>query len=364
MRNIANKTDGVGDTLTAGDFNSFNEELENAVLSTDQSLDVAGGPDTNLNMLGNAIAAYANAGSTYQDSGSTNSYILAISSNLKSVTKYYDRMSVRFKPGSSNTGPSTVNVNNLGVKNIVDEIGVALVANTIIINRYITLTYILSSDIFELLSGDVTQTGSETLTNKTFESPVINIGVSGSAISDSTPEKSSESGSSGSDSTISRGDHEHPVFQMIIWRMTTNESVGTQEPVGGGGSDWEVADTDLQSTPLGNQLVTESSGTFSFTETGWWSIRAYGHGSGTAASNTQASVNMSSNTGVLVDAVSNISDAGRRCHISLEALVKITDISTQKIHLAQSDNATNTFSLLGSTSANKTYIVFEKKSDL
>lgn len=178
MRDIALKN--LGDDLDSGDFNSFNEELENIVRDSDQTLDAAGGPNTDLNMLSKAASAYANAGSSYQDSGVADAYVLAIASNLQSVTKYYSNMTVTFKAGATNTGASTVNISGLGVKSITDSSGVALVADVILVNDYIKIVYNLSDDRFELetyknnktgvhgVTGDVVgETNTQTLTNKT-----------------------------------------------------------------------------------------------------------------------------------------------------------------------------------------------------
>ena len=81
MRDITNKTDGAGDTLGAGDFNSFNDELENLVRSSGETLDLPGGPDSNLFMLAQTIATYA--ASTYKDTGSANAYVLGRHELLK-----------------------------------------------------------------------------------------------------------------------------------------------------------------------------------------------------------------------------------------------------------------------------------------
>ena len=93
MRNIGTKVDGT-DVLSGDEFNSDQNELENIVTSADITLDADTGPDTNLNMLSEAVAAYANAGNVYQDSGAADAYVLSLTTNLKSVTKYYDNMMI------------------------------------------------------------------------------------------------------------------------------------------------------------------------------------------------------------------------------------------------------------------------------
>lgn len=155
MRNIATKDDTK--TLSASDYNANEDELENFVTNTDQSLDPAGGPDTNLTMMGRTAAAYANAGAVYQDSGAANAYVLALASNLKSVFKYYTGLQVTFKVGNSSTGASTVNVAALGVKSITLPDGTALSIGDLIIGTYATLVYNLGDDRFEVVSVVVPQ---------------------------------------------------------------------------------------------------------------------------------------------------------------------------------------------------------------
>lgn len=153
MRNIAIKTDNVGDTFSAGAFNTnIGSELENICISADFSLDPEAGPDVNVNMLGQSAAAYANAGQQYQDSGIANAYVLAISTNLKSVSQYYDGMKVTFKAGNANTGASTVNVSALGIKNIKNQFGETLLVGEIFKDSYYNLVYNDSASYFEISS--------------------------------------------------------------------------------------------------------------------------------------------------------------------------------------------------------------------
>lgn len=113
MLNFAVKSDGVGDKLTANEFNNYIDELENSVTNSGQTLS---GADTN--QLGKAIAIYAGAGDYYLDSGSANAYVLSPVSLRQVPTSYIDGLKVRFVPDNTNTGASTVNLNGLGVKDI------------------------------------------------------------------------------------------------------------------------------------------------------------------------------------------------------------------------------------------------------
>lgn len=154
MRDVATKADGV-DVMPAANYNAQRAELENAVLSADITLDPDAGPDTDLNMLGQTMAAYANAANVYQDSGSADTYVLSITSNLKLVPKYYAGMKVMFKIGNTNTGASTINVNAIGAKSFTLPDGTALPANALIVDTYVIAIYNLGSDRFELAIKEI-----------------------------------------------------------------------------------------------------------------------------------------------------------------------------------------------------------------
>jgi hypothetical protein len=169
MRNIGVKADDAGDTLSASAFNAnFGSELENFCTSADFSLDPEAGPDTNLNMMGQSAAAYANAGQQYQDSGAANAYVLSIATNLKSVSKYYDGLKATFKPGNTNTGASTVNIASLGVKSITREDGTTLLPGDITADKYVTIIYNLTNDRFELVIVELSRIGKNSLINGDF----------------------------------------------------------------------------------------------------------------------------------------------------------------------------------------------------
>lgn len=157
MRNISSKSQG--DILPSGDFNAnLRSELQNTVQSADFTLDSEGGPDTNVNMLAQAIALYANAGWYYADSGSANAYTLTRVGNLKSVPAYKDGMIIVFIADNANTDASTINVDTLGSKSLTVIGGTDLVGGEIRTDQYIIARYHLSGDRFEIVySGAITQ---------------------------------------------------------------------------------------------------------------------------------------------------------------------------------------------------------------
>lgn len=156
MRELSLKTDNVGDTLPASDFNAnIRNELQNVVTSAGFTLDPEGGADTNLNMLGQTVAKYANASWYYQDSGTANNYLLSRVGTLKSLDAYVDGVTVLFKIGNTNTGASTINVDSIGSKNLTDESGNALVANALLGGSYAIARYNSTDNRFELVYTSV-----------------------------------------------------------------------------------------------------------------------------------------------------------------------------------------------------------------
>lgn len=66
------------------------------------------------------------------DTGGANTYVLTF---VASFTSYLDGIIVYWIPANTNTGPSTININGLGVINITNPDGSALVAGEIVANQ-------------------------------------------------------------------------------------------------------------------------------------------------------------------------------------------------------------------------------------
>jgi hypothetical protein len=72
------------------------------------------------------------------DTGSTNAYILNFTANFSTLA---NGIVIYWLPANNNTGPSTINVNNLGVVNIVNPSGTVLGANQIVANQMAQIVY-------------------------------------------------------------------------------------------------------------------------------------------------------------------------------------------------------------------------------
>lgn len=86
----------------------------------------------------------------YDDSGVADAYVLDLRANQQGPQSLFDGLTAVFTVGNTNTGASTVNVNALGVKNITDAAGVALLAGDLTATAVVTIRYNLSADRFEL----------------------------------------------------------------------------------------------------------------------------------------------------------------------------------------------------------------------
>lgn len=170
MRDISTKADNAGDVLSASDFNAQQVEQENAVTSSGQTLDAAGGPDTDLTMLSKTMAAYGSGAVYYEDSGSSNAYILTRQGSLASLPDYIDGAVVLFKAAAANTGASTINVDGLGAKDLVSMSGDDLNSHDIVPGVYYAAVYDATNDEFNILPfGSAAYTAHNYLINGGFQ---------------------------------------------------------------------------------------------------------------------------------------------------------------------------------------------------
>lgn len=100
------------------DLNGFKNENNNLISSA--GLTPLAGSN---NQTTQAVSTYAAAGDFYTDSGVADAYVLNVVGSRQSPTSYVTGMRIRFEPGNTNTGASTVNVNGLGVQDFKLDTG-------------------------------------------------------------------------------------------------------------------------------------------------------------------------------------------------------------------------------------------------
>lgn len=146
MRNIDTKVDNTAPSgtgrLPAAQFNSIQDEMENAAVSSGITLDPSAGPDTDLYMLSQAMARYASGGIFCRDTGSVaNSFVLSSPKNFRMPKAYFTGMTVLFYPAHASTGASQINAFTLGGKSLLDHDGVALVGGEVVADQLCCAIY-------------------------------------------------------------------------------------------------------------------------------------------------------------------------------------------------------------------------------
>lgn len=158
-----------------------------------------------------------------------------------------------------------------------------------------------------------------------------------------------------------------PTLPMIIWRLNA-DITNSQTPLGSAGGKWEIADDTKTEDQLGSTSVTESSGIFTFTSTGYWNIRVTGAHVNTIRAEKNCGISIKatqdasaySTVSSYVTSFNNASDfASGSCGI----LLKIEDVANDKVQFGYSAGASGTRAR-GATGSNETHVVFEKKRDL
>lgn len=133
MLNYPTKVDGVS-TLPAAEYNDAATELKNAVTGTGLALS-SGDPL----QLAKALTWEAQSGNFYTDSGTANAVILT--NSQAGTAAYRDGMRIRFRKGVANTGAVTINVQSMGVVNLLRASGIALATGDIAATRLVTADY-------------------------------------------------------------------------------------------------------------------------------------------------------------------------------------------------------------------------------
>ncbi|KKL10993.1 hypothetical protein LCGC14_2550290, partial [marine sediment metagenome] len=141
----------TGGFLTALEWNEVPSEIQNVIEAL--GLVLSSG---DLNQLGKAIVGYASAGPFYSETGIANAYVATIigtKQGLHALSAVTDGAIVRFRPGNVNTGASTLNVNSLGVKDIVRENGDVLSAGDLDITRDIAVRWDQTADDWRVFNS-------------------------------------------------------------------------------------------------------------------------------------------------------------------------------------------------------------------
>jgi hypothetical protein len=154
----------------------------------------------------------------------------------------------------------------------------------------------------------------------------------------------------------------------MVWRLV-NSVYNDADPLGSGGSDWEISDDILMEDFLGpSTAVTENSGIFTFGSTGYWKVDLTAVFGNDAAADLNINAQIQGTTDAAAYqalAVSNtsISASGAEDSVNTFCLLKISDTSNEKVKALTSVGSATTYAV-GDGSINFTSLCFQKLSDL
>jgi hypothetical protein len=155
------------------------------------------------------------------DTGTTNAYATALTPPLLS---YYDGLAIWMLPANSNSGPSTVNINGLGARNIVRRGGGPLQAGDMPAQYKSLLTYNVLHGNFELYGTGFTIGGfMPILTANT--TLYVNTATGSDTLYDGTA--AAITGPHGPFKTIMRAINETFKYGPSVYTMTINVAAGT-----------------------------------------------------------------------------------------------------------------------------------------
>jgi hypothetical protein len=134
MKDLSGKV--TNDQLTAAEFDDFFGENKNQAEAAGITLS-----DSDNFQLAKSVANQSATGDFYTGGGTATAYVLTTIAPRQGLTAYTVGARVRYIASVTNTGAATVNINSVGVVNIVHDDGSALKAGQIVQNNIITLVY-------------------------------------------------------------------------------------------------------------------------------------------------------------------------------------------------------------------------------
>jgi len=139
----------TGDVYGVDEFNNtISQELQSVVSNTDQTFDPG-----DSEQLAQGVVKTASAILEYNDSGTTNSYVLT-KIGFIALPFYVEGMTCIFKVVNTNTGASTVNVDGLGVAPLMDGNGNDLLGGELVADLSAEIIYL--NNVFVLVNESTT----------------------------------------------------------------------------------------------------------------------------------------------------------------------------------------------------------------
>jgi hypothetical protein len=131
----------IGDDLTANDANKSFVDMNNIVVRVGNNIGTALSDSDNY-ALNDGTNAFATSRSNAFDVSGTNNAIILTTSNTFNhapIRSYFAGLKVGFFTSATNTGPTTINIDSLGVKNVKTITGIDFIGGEL--NSYVELIY-------------------------------------------------------------------------------------------------------------------------------------------------------------------------------------------------------------------------------
>lgn len=138
---------GSAPTVDAAAYNGFKLENNNFIEGSGQTLNTSDRQQTHK-----AAADFSANGDFYTGSGSADTYAANPVSPREGIHALQNGMQIRFVVPATNTGASTLNVNSLGVKDLKNWDGSALVGSELVQGEIVTVIYISSPGEWRLIN--------------------------------------------------------------------------------------------------------------------------------------------------------------------------------------------------------------------
>lgn len=147
MQDLNDKT--TSGTVTAAEWNEMPSEIQQVI--EDAGITLSG---ADLVQLAKAIANMVATMDFYSDStGAADAYVLLPIGIKEGLEALIDGARARFRPANASTGASTVNVNGLGVKDLLQEDGTAIIASDLVTTRDAEIRYDAGLDDWFLIGA-------------------------------------------------------------------------------------------------------------------------------------------------------------------------------------------------------------------
>jgi len=157
-------------------------------------------------------------------------------------------------------------------------------------------------------------------------------------------------------------DHYLPSY-VGQWRLTVDFAIGTSEAIVA--NTWEKVDTSVQGTGVGSHMA-QTSGTFTFPETGKWMVEFHGRVTKNSADVAVIAADLFATTGSggstevrVAQSWGSVATAGTNDTLCMSSMIDVTNVSDNKVKIKLSAGNSGS-DLKGNSTFNLTYLTFTR----